>query len=60
MTYSLISGVQKIKLSGAEKRAFAQWGKIYAQGARLAYSPPMEQSVLMFPALPASSPGLYF
>lgn len=41
MTYSLISGVQKIKLSGAEKRAFAQWGKIYAQGARLAYSPPL-------------------
>lgn len=41
MAYSLILGVQKIKLSGAEKRAFAQWGKVYAEGARLAYSPPM-------------------
>ena len=41
MTYSLISGVQKIKLSGAEKRAFAQWGKIYAEGARLSYDPPL-------------------
>ena len=26
MSYALISGVQKIKLSGAEKRAFARWG----------------------------------
>ena len=41
MTYSLISGVQKIKLSGAEKRAFAQWGKVYAEGARLSYDPPL-------------------
>ncbi len=41
MTYSLISGIQKIKLSGAEKRAFARWGGIYAEGARLAYSPPV-------------------
>lgn len=41
MTYSLISGIQKIKLSGAEKRAFARWGRIYAEGARLAYSPPV-------------------
>ena len=41
MTYSLISGVQKIKLSGAEKRAFAQWGKVYTEGARLSYDPPL-------------------
>ena len=41
MSYALISGVQKIKLSGAEMRAFARWGNLYAEGARLAYNPPM-------------------
>ncbi|MDE7399071.1 MAG: ATP-binding cassette domain-containing protein, partial [Oscillospiraceae bacterium] len=40
MSYALISGVQKIKLSGAEKRAFARWGNLYAQQARLSYNPP--------------------
>ena len=41
MSYTLISGVQKIKLSGAEKRAFARWGNLFADGARLSYDPPM-------------------
>ena len=41
MTYSLISGVQKIKLAGAEKRAFARWGNLYARKAKLEYDPPM-------------------
>ncbi len=39
MTYALITGVQKIKLSGAEKRAFARWGKLYAENARIEYKP---------------------
>ena len=41
LSYALISGVQKIKLSGAEKRAFAKWSECYAKGARLTYDPPM-------------------
>ena len=41
MSYALISGVQKIKLSGAEMRAFARWGNLYAEEARLAYNPLM-------------------
>ena len=41
MTFALISGVQKIKLSGAEKRAFARWGRLYAEEAALEYDPPM-------------------
>ena len=41
MSYALISGVQKIKLAGAEKRAFARWGNLYAQQAKLTYNPPM-------------------
>ena len=41
MSYALISGIQKIKLSGAEKRAFARWGDVYTKSARLLYDPPM-------------------
>ena len=41
LSYQLISGIQKIKLSGAEKRAFAKWGKLYAKGAKMLYDPPM-------------------
>ncbi len=40
LTYALISGVQKIKLAGAEKRAFAKWGNQFAKSARLEYDPP--------------------
>ena len=38
--FSLINGVQKIRLSGAEKRAFVKWSDLYARGARLTYNPP--------------------
>lgn len=41
MTYSLITGIQKIKLAGAEKRAFARWGNLYAKSAKMMYNPPM-------------------
>lgn len=41
MQYAMISGIQKIKLSGAEKRAFARWANLYAKGAALTYNPPM-------------------
>lgn len=41
MSYALITGVQKIKLSGAEKRAYARWSKLYAQEVEMTYNPPM-------------------
>ena len=41
MSYSMISGIQKIKLAGAEKRLFARWMKIYTNVARLTYNPPL-------------------
>ena len=41
MSYSLISGIQKIKLAGAEKRAFAKWLNVYAEEAEMIYNPPM-------------------
>ena len=41
MSYSMISGIQKVKLSGAEKRSFAKWLNLYAEGAELTYNAPM-------------------
>ncbi len=40
MVYSLISGIQKIKIAGAEKRMFAKWGEQYTKTARYIYNPP--------------------
>ena len=40
MTYGLLGGVQKIKLAGAEKRVFAKWLNLYAEGAEITYNPP--------------------
>lgn len=39
--YSFIAGVQKIKLSGAEKRAFAKWADLYRQKVKLLFDPPI-------------------
>ncbi len=40
LEYSLITGVQKIRLAGAEKRAFSKWADAYAKQAKLQYDPP--------------------
>ena len=41
MSYAVFNGIQKIKLSGAEKRVFARWGNLYAKSAQLEYNPPV-------------------
>ncbi len=41
MSYAVMNGMQKIRLSGSEKRVFARWGKLYARNARLEYNPPL-------------------
>ena len=41
MSYAMISGIQKIKLVGAEKRIFAKWLNLYSQEAELIYNPPL-------------------
>ena len=41
LSFALISGIQKIRLSGSEKRAFAKWGHAYADVAELSYNPPL-------------------
>ena len=50
ITYAMFSGIQKIKLSGAEKRAFSIWARHYSQSAQLEYNPPIYiklQSVIL-------------
>ncbi|MCR5093365.1 MAG: ATP-binding cassette domain-containing protein [Lachnospiraceae bacterium] len=41
MSLAMIGGVQKIRLAGAEKRAFARWAKHYAEVAQIEYDPPL-------------------
>ena len=40
LTYATITGIQKIKLAGAEKRMFSRWARQYAKEAQLEYNPP--------------------
>lgn len=41
LTHSIITGIQKIKLAGAEKRIFVRWANQYAKEATLTYNPPL-------------------
>lgn len=41
LTYALFGGIQKIKVTGAEKRAFAKWSEKYSDVEKLDYSPPI-------------------
>lgn len=49
LVFRLFSGIQKIKLAGAERRAFAKWAESYAKEAALLYNPPLLLKLL--PAL---------
>ncbi len=40
-TYQLINGMKKIRLSGAEKRVFAKWGKLYTHVADFMFNKPL-------------------
>lgn len=41
MSYSMITGITKIKLAGAEKRMFSRWAKLYSENLRLTTNPPV-------------------
>jgi len=41
LTYALISGIEKIRLSGAENRVFSKWIDLYTKEADLKFNPPM-------------------
>lgn len=40
MTYAMISGIQKIRITGSEKRAFARWTKTYTEEVKNTYGIP--------------------
>jgi NHLM bacteriocin system ABC transporter ATP-binding protein len=40
LMFGMISGIQKIRTAGAEKRAFARWAGHYTNQAKLQYDPP--------------------
>ena len=39
--YAMITGIQKIRLSGSERRAFAKWAEHYSKNAALEFNPPI-------------------
>ena len=41
ITYEMINGIQKIRLSGSEKRVFAKWASAYSKSAKIKYHPPL-------------------
>lgn len=41
VTYEMINGIQKIRLSGSEKRVFAKWAAAYSRSAKFRYNPPL-------------------
>ncbi len=41
MTYALISGIRKIRLAGAEHRAFARWARLYKAETQKSFNPPL-------------------
>lgn len=41
LVFGLFNGVQKIKLAGAERRAFSKWASVYAKSVELQYAPPL-------------------
>lgn len=49
MEYALYSSVQKLKLAGAERRAFSNWAKVYRENAAVTYNPPLLLKII--PAL---------
>ncbi len=40
LVFSLLKGIQKIRLSGSENRAFFKWSQLYVKSAELTYNPP--------------------
>lgn len=41
LVFGLMNGIQKIKLAGAEKRAFAKWAEHYREVGKMQYAPPL-------------------
>ncbi|MBR6423213.1 MAG: ATP-binding cassette domain-containing protein [Bacteroidales bacterium] len=51
LEYNLFAGIQKLKLTGSENRAFARWLDHYSDTSQLLYNPPLKSR--LYPALTA-------
>ena len=51
LEYNLFAGIQKLKLTGSENRAFARWLDHYSETARFLYNPAFKSR--LYPALTA-------
>lgn len=63
ITYSAISGIERIKLSGSEKRIVSRWAKAYKDRAKAAYKvyfPSTMQNELVVAAALAGTLWVYF
>ncbi len=49
MEYNMLAGIQKLKLTGSEKRAFTRWINHYTDTSQLIYNPGMKSH--LYPAL---------
>ena len=49
MEYSMMAGIQKLKLTGSERRAFTRWMNHYTDASRLLYNPGFKSH--LYPAL---------
>lgn len=52
LLYALITGIQKIRLAGAERRAFAKWASSYKRNVAVEFTPPVY--LRLYPALQPS------
>jgi len=55
LVFSLLNGIQKIRLSGSEKRAFTRWGKIFAERSYVTNYPP---TIVQYNAVLVNAIGL--
>lgn len=60
LTYGTITGIQKIKLAGSEKRMFSRWARQYAEEAKLEYNPPVFLKLSGTVGLAISLAGMMF
>ena len=49
LEYNMVAGIQKLKLTGSERRAFTRWLNAYTDASRLLYNPGMRSH--LYPAL---------
>lgn len=55
--YAVYGGIQKVKITGSEKRVFAKWAEKYSEVEKLDYSPPLILKIQSVISMVVSSLG---